>query len=94
MEKFEVDLRSDVKFTSLCQDFINKFQSTNPAYIEANTKKDFINWKNEEFRKIDKYRDDAINLVKATKLVDLDKIVVHYPDEFFKAKHLYTILNF
>jgi len=94
MEKFEVDLRSDVKFISLCQDFINKFQSTNPAYIEANIKKDFINWKNEEYRKIDKYRDDAINIVKAAKLVDLDKIVVHYPDEFFKAKHLYTILNF
>ncbi len=94
MPKFLVDLENDSTFVKLCQDFIDKFKDSNPAYIEVNIKKDFLNWKNEEFKKIDVYRDNAIEQVKITNQVDLDQIEIHYPSVFYEANKINRLLIF
>jgi len=94
MPKYQVDLENDSKFVNLCQDFVNEFSDVIPANIEVNIKKDFLNWKNQEFKKIDVYRDNAIEKVKIANQVDLNEIEIHYPSIFYEANRINRLLNF
>lgn len=94
MPKFQVDLENDSTFVKLCQDFVDRFIDVIPANIEVNIKKDFLNWKNEEFKKIDVYRDNAIEQVKIANQVDLEQIEIHYPSIFYEANRINRLLNF